>query len=142
MIVLVDDQLLGVVLRGERLPHPVAPDATIYTTGYWYVRLCQAALGAAERAGVLSAPFYALPPGRREEALGAVLDLPDHIGLVSLRELGAVIARLRSRHQLNILGSEALAAAVHLEAAVALSARSPKLEEALTAEGRPVELLP
>ncbi|MGH9225229.1 MAG: hypothetical protein ACRD2W_15935 [Acidimicrobiales bacterium] len=141
MILLVDDQLLGVILGGEPLPAPLERDATVYTTGYWYVRLCQAALGAAERSGVLSGPFAALPAGRREEALAAVLELPDDIGLVSLRELGPVIARLRSAHQLNILASEAVAAAVHLEATVALSARSPKLEEALTAEGRPVELM-
>ncbi|MGH9223835.1 MAG: hypothetical protein ACRD2W_08650 [Acidimicrobiales bacterium] len=141
MIVLVDDQLLGVTLRGEPLPAPLDPDATICTTGYWYVRFCQAALGAAERSGVLSGPFAALAPDRREKALAAVLELPDRIGLASLRELGPVTAGLRSRHQLNILGIEALAAAVHLEATVALSARSPKLEEALLAEGRPGEVV-
>jgi hypothetical protein len=39
------------------------------------------------------------------------------------------------RRQLNILGMEALAAAVQLGARVLLSARSPRLEEALAAEG-------
>jgi len=69
-----------------------------------------------------------------------VLELPQEIGLVSLRQLAPVIGRLRARHQLNILGMEALAAAVFLDAAVALSARSPRLEDALTAEGRPFEM--
>jgi hypothetical protein len=138
---LVDDQLLGDVLRGERLPYNIAGEPSICTTGYWYVRLCQAALGVADRPGVLSAPFLALPPGRREQALAAVLELPDEIGLVSLRELAPLIARLRTRHQLNILGIEALAAAVYLDATVVLSTRSPRLEEALAVEGRPLEVV-
>ena len=141
MRLLVDDQLLGDVLRGEGLPHNVGENATICTTGYWYVRLCQAALGVADRPGALSGPFLALPPGRREQALAAVLELPDEIGLVSLRELAPLIARLRTRHQLNILGIEALAAAVYLDATVVLSARSPRLEDALAVEGMPVEVV-
>lgn len=139
MTLLVDDQLLSIVLRGERLPGHL--DQPISTTGYWYVRLCQAALSATDRPGVLSGPFTALPTDRREQALAAILDLPEEIGLVSLRELGPVIAQLRVRHQLNILSIEAVAAAVHLSATVALSARSPRLEDALAAEGRPFEIV-
>jgi hypothetical protein len=133
VIVLVDDQLLSRVLRGER-PRPVLSPDEVFTTGYWYVRLCQAALAVAERPGALSAPFAALPRDRREQALAAVMELPEEIGLLSLRELGPVIGRLRGRHELNILGMEALAAAVQLNATVALSARSPRLEAALAAE--------
>jgi hypothetical protein len=140
MTLLVDDQLLSDVIRGEGRGNGLAGAATIYTTGYWYVRLCQAALQVADRPGVLSGPFAALPPGRREQALAAVLELPDEIGLVSLRKLAPVIGRLRGRHQLNILGMEALAASVFLQAAVALSTRSPRLEDALVAEGRPFEV--
>jgi hypothetical protein len=132
---LVDDRLLSVVLRGEDLPVPLDSNVAISTTGYWYVRLCQAVFGVAERPGTLSGPFTALPSGRREQALAAVLELPEEIGLVSLRQLGPVIGRLRARHQLNILGAEALAAAVYLRATVALSARSPRLEDALSVEG-------
>ena len=135
MTLLVDDQLLSVVLRGDELPAPLGSDVTIATTGYWYVRLCQAVLGVAHKPGTLSGPFTALPGDRRERALAALLELPDDIGLVSLRELGPVIGRLRVRHQLNILGAEALAAAVYLDATVALSARSPRLEGALSVEG-------
>ncbi|HVM55108.1 MAG TPA: hypothetical protein VM262_18120 [Acidimicrobiales bacterium] len=135
MTLLVDDHVLSAVLRGDGLPAPVDSDPIIATTGYWYVRLCQAVLGVADRPGTLSRPFMALSSGRREQALGAVLELPEEIGLVSLRELGPVIGLLRARHQLNILSAEAVAAAVHLNATVALSARSPRLEEALRAEG-------
>ena len=141
MTLVVDDQLLSIVLRGERLPGQLDSSGPIFTTGYWYVRLCQAALGVVDRPGALSRPFAALPPDRRERALAAVLELPDEIGLISLRELAPVIAQLRARHQLNILSIEAVAAAVHLGATVALSARSPRLEAALDVAGRPVEVV-
>ena len=48
----------------------------------------------------------------------AVLELPEEIGLLSLRDLGPTIAQLRNDHQLNILGMEALAAASRLNAKV------------------------
>lgn len=56
-------------------------------------------------------------------------------GLLSLRQLGPLIGRLRARHGLNILGLEVLAAATRLGASVLLSAPSPRLEAALRAEG-------
>lgn len=132
MTQLVDDQLLGRILRGGS---PPKRRATVFTTGYWYVRLCQAVLGAADRAGVLSGPFATLPPAVRARAMQALLELPDSVGLISLRELGPLIGHHRRRHELNILGMEALAAAVHLGADVYLSANSPRLEAALRAEG-------
>jgi len=70
-----------------------------------------------------------------------LLDLPEEIGLVSLRELAPVFGKLRLRHDLNILGMEALVAAVYLKAGVYLSAPSPRLEEALRREARSVEIL-
>ena len=138
MIQLVDDQLLGRVLRGDAPPHL---GAEVFTTGYWYVRLCQAVLNAAGRTGVLSAPFAALPEPERSQALNGLLELPEEIGLLSLRELGPVIGQLRAHHDLNILSMEALAAATRLGAAVFLSAPSPRLEAALRAEGAVVTLV-
>lgn len=131
MIQLVDDQLLSGVLRGAAPPNS---DARVFTTGYWYVRLCQAVLGAAYRIGVLSGPFAALPGPARERAIQSLLELPDSIGLLSLRILAPTIGQLRQRHDLNIVGMEALAAATELQADVYLSATSPRLEAALRAE--------
>jgi hypothetical protein len=128
---LLDDQHLGRVLRGDAPPAP----GPVFTTGYWYVRLCQAVINAGDHAGTLSRPFEALPPSVRERAVEALLELPPSIGLLSLRELAPVIGRLRQRHDLNILGMEALAAAVQLGATVWLSAPSPRLEAALRSEG-------
>ncbi len=137
-VALIDDQMLGQVLRG-RMPKSLAA-TELYTTGYWYVRLCRAALVAHQRTGVLSRPFAELSPELRDKALQAVLDLPDNIGLLSLRQLGPTIARLRQHHRLNILGIEALAAAVLLGAHVFLSAPSPMLEAALEIESLTVNV--
>jgi hypothetical protein len=128
-IALIDDQFLGQVLRG-RTPRALA-SKQLYTTGYWYVRLCQAVLGAQERIGVLSGPFGELPDDLRASAINTVLKLPGEIGLLSLRDLAPTIAQLREHHQLNLLSIEALAAASQLEAQVFLSASSPMLEAAL-----------
>ena len=139
-VALIDDQLLGAVLRGQ--PPRVLAAKELYTTGYWYVRLCQAVLGAQERTGVLSRPFAELPDELRERALAAVLELPPDIGLISLRELGPTIAQLRQHHQLNNLSIEALAAATRLRADVHLSAPSPQLEQALRSAGLKVKVQP
>lgn len=138
MTQLVDDQILSALLRGAE---PAHPGEAVYTTGYWYVRLCQAALGASERSGALSRPFAGSSEAIRERAHRKLLELPDGIGLVSLRTLAPLVGHLRRRHRLNLLGIEALAAAVHLEASVRLSAPSPRLEEALHVEGRHVEVV-
>ena len=138
MIDLIDDQLLGAVLRGSPSPQR---NASIYTTGYFYVRLCQAVLGSSAATGVLSAPFASLTGELHARATRSLLELPEEIGLISLRELAPVIGQLRVRHNLNILGMEVLAAAVSLEAAVYLSAPSPRLEDALRHEGRSVQVI-
>jgi hypothetical protein len=111
------------------------------TTGYWYVRLCQAVLGAAGR-GALSAPFADLPAALRERAVAAVLELPEEIALLSLRELAPDIGRLRQRHTLNILGAEVLAAAIRLDAEVVLATPSPRLQSALDDEECSYRVLP
>jgi hypothetical protein len=138
VIQLIDDQLLGAVLRGDRPPRR---RAQVFTTGFWYVRLCQAVLSASGRTGVLSGPFAALPAADRDRATRRLLELPETIGLVSLRDLAPLIGQLRHRHDLNILGMEALAAAVQLEADTYLSAPSPRLQHAMRAEGRRVEIV-
>jgi hypothetical protein len=136
VIWLVDDAHLGRVLRG-RPPSSIAPEDQIATTGLWYVRLCQALLARDQR-GALSTPFEDLDVEQRRIALLRVLELPAEISVPSLRRLGPLIGDLRRRHAVNLLASEALAAAVHLDATVLLSTTSPPLEAALTTEGRRV----
>lgn len=137
MTLIIDDQLLGAVLRGASRPKR---RTEVFTTGYFYARLCQAVLSSSAK-GVLSTPFDLLPTATRERAIGALLELPDEIGLISLRELAPLIGQLRARHGLNILGMEVLAAAVHLDADVYLSAHSPRLEESLERESCRVQIV-
>jgi len=134
---IIDDQLLGAVLRGDA---PPKDGSDVFTTGYFYVRLCQAVLSSTAN-GVLSTPFASLPAATREQALRALMQLPDAIGLVSLRELAPLIGQLRAQHDLNILGMEVLASAIHLDADVYLSTPSPRLEESLRRESRHVEVV-
>ena len=138
MIQLIDDQMLGSLLRGGDPPRPAA---AVYTTGYWYVRLCQAVLGASGRDGALSRSFDVFPPEFRDLAIQRLLELPEEIGMESLRTLAPLMGELRRRHALNVLGTEALAAALHLDAGVFLSAPSPRLEQALRVEGIYVEVI-
>lgn len=76
-----------------------------------------------------------LPEPARSRAIDTLPALAEEIGLMSPRDLRPSIGRLRSRHELDILAMEALAAAIHLKAHVHLSATSPTLEAALDAEG-------
>jgi hypothetical protein len=62
----------------------VWPDDRVFTAGQCYPRLCQAVIGGA--GGKLSKPLLSLPSGRREAAIWAFLELPDHVELLSWRE--------------------------------------------------------
>jgi len=131
-VALIDDHLLGQVLLGEA-PKALASKQR-FTTGCWYLRLCQAVLAVSGSEGSLSRPFIELPPSLRERALHGPVQLPDNIGSISLRDLAPAIARLCQRHRLNMLSVEALAAASQLDADVHLSVHSPPLGKALKLE--------
>ncbi|HUP69603.1 MAG TPA: hypothetical protein VM142_07270 [Acidimicrobiales bacterium] len=122
-VVLIDDHVLGAVLRGA--PPPVVRRRELYTTGWWYTRLRQAVLASSFQGRLsapfasLSAPFASLPATHRRRAIERLLALPDEIGIVALRTLGPVIGRQSAAHpRLNVLNREVLAAAVTLEADV------------------------
>jgi hypothetical protein len=137
---LVDDQILAAHLQG-RVATPSGE--ALYTTGYWYARLCLAVIRRA--GGTLSGPFAALPPRWRKAAVSAVLELPEGIGLLSLRQLGPLIGELGTRHQpMNVLTREALAAAVELSAEVLIAAGNENrtLIAALETEGLSVTITP
>lgn len=133
--VLIDDRLLVAHLTGERL-FGSRSRAQLFTTGYWYFRACRAAiLGTA---GQLSGPFARLDPSRQADAIGAMLRLPDHIGLPDPRPLVPAMVEVAGRHhRLNVMNLEAAAAARVLGARVLLSppAASGVLAPTLDAEG-------
>lgn len=139
MTILIDDQVLGAHLRGQ----PVLPkNEAVFTTGYWYVRLCIAV--SRKAGGSLSGPFAALPEAQRRRAVSSVLQLPDEIDMLTMRTLGPVIGELAGRHPaMNILTREALAAAVKLRATLVIAEgnENPVLITALGAEELSAEVV-
>jgi len=120
--VLLDDHLLLRVLLGDE-PSTLRPGgATIATTGLWYHRLCRALADNAV-IGSMSRRLGAVDDTVATDVLGAVIELPDTIELVSLRTLGWPMGELvHAGARLNLLSLEALAAARHLTAEVCLAA--------------------
>ena len=119
--VLVDDHLLLRILLDDEPASLRLPGTRIATTGLWYHRLCRA---LADRAvvGSLSQRLGTVDDEVASAVLGAVVDLPDDIVLVSLRTLGWPMSELVHRgERLNLLSLEALAAADHLSAPVCLA---------------------
>ena len=127
MAVLVDDAVLLRVLAGDA---PVEVDGeAIYTTGLWYFRLGQA-LRPGRTVGTLSRRIAALAAERQAAVMRFIDDLPDGVGLLSLRVLVPVIRRLDPRGRLNLLSGEALAAAYVLTATVLVATDAPLLRSA------------
>ncbi len=77
-----------------------------------------------------------LARGASFQAVQSIVRLPDDVGLLSLREIVPVMAELSSQQRLN-LWLEALSAAVHLRADVAVASENdgPLLREAVSAAG-------
>lgn len=136
--VLLDDRLLlDRLLGNESVPlRRLLRGKRVATTGLWYYRLCHA-IRSDLVIGALSGPFAAAPVDVRARASAALVRLPDNIELTSLRDLVPTMADLISVHRLNVLSLEALAAARHLEADIALATGSenPALMDAASAEG-------
>ncbi|HMQ28358.1 MAG TPA: hypothetical protein PKA98_20385, partial [Acidimicrobiales bacterium] len=91
--VLVDDHLLLPVLLG-REPAALRPDGgPLATTGLWYHRLCRA-LADTTVTAAMSRRLGEAPAGVAAASVQAVLDLPDAVELVSLRDLAPPMALL------------------------------------------------
>jgi len=116
--VLVDDETLSTLLRHDL----ERPDEPVFTTGHWYLRLCQAVIRGG--GGQLSAPVLSLAADQRQRALGAILELPDDIAILSWKVVAPVMATQLDGlgSGLNLLSREALAAATVLRATVVMAA--------------------
>ena len=72
--------------------------------------------------GQLSGPFTRLDPARQEDAIAAMLRLPDEISLPDPRSIVPAMVELsRRHHELNVMNLEAAAAARIMDARVLLS---------------------
>lgn len=77
-------------------------------------------------------------------AIGAVIELPEAVGLTSLRTLGWPMAKLISSGvRLDLLSLEALAAAEHhgAELCLAVADLNPPLRDAADQRGVPIRLV-
>jgi hypothetical protein len=103
-------------------PNDLRPNgATIATTGLWYHRLCRA-VSNTDVTGSLSRQLGQVSLTLAEAAVHAIVELPETIGLLSLRSLGWPMATLLGDgEKLNLLSLEALAAATQLGAEICLS---------------------
>jgi hypothetical protein len=131
--VLLDDRALVAHLVGERLP--VAKGTERFTSTYFYFRACRAVVAGA--GGRLSGPFEQLDPDRRAAALDHMLSLPDDVGLPDPRRMVPLMVEVHRRHpNLNVLNTEAVAAALMLGATMVLGPATSggQLEAVLPAE--------
>lgn len=92
----------------------------VFTTGSWYYRLGRA-VSAGTGTGALSGRFQALDDSVRRRVLTSLEDLPDQIGLLSLRVVVPVMQALTVTRPLNFLNAEALRAALLLDASIAVT---------------------
>jgi len=130
-MLVVDDALLLAALARD-----VGPDldeavqrGEIFTTGTWYFRLSRATHDQTVM-GALSSTVAALPPEQQARVLAGLDELPPQIGLLSLRRLVPVMGRLEIGRTLNLLTSEAVAAARTLDAAIQVTTETPLLRHA------------
>ena len=141
--VLIDDHLLLQVLLGNE-PASLRPNgAAISTTGLWYHRLCRA-LADQSITGSLSRSLGNVDSRIASAAVRAVVELPDTVGLVSLRSLGWPMASLIAGGvRLNLLSLEALAAAEMLDAEICLAEadKNPTLLDAASLRGVSIRLV-
>ncbi len=127
-MVVVDDQLLLALLSGTA-PRVLVDELTtgqVFTTGSWYYRLGRAVASGSD-SGALSGRFSVLPESSRRSVRQALDDLPAQFGLLSLRTLVPVMQVIRVSRPLNFLNAEGIAAAVLLDARIAVSTESALL---------------
>jgi hypothetical protein len=141
-MLVVDDALLLTVLAGGagvEIESAVSR-GELHTTGSWYYRLGRA-VHDPRQGGVLSNAMATLPSDRRASVLAGLESLPPQIGLISLRHLVPVMARLPLSRRVNFLTAEAVAAARMLGASIKVSVESPLLQSACEQLGIDLEVV-
>jgi hypothetical protein len=139
-VVVIDDHLLRDVLVGDRAPDLDGRADGIATTGLWLFRLCSS-FADPSVAGKLSVPVAALPDDLQAAFRAQLVALPPEIEVLPLRQLAWSMAELQHRHHaagrtLSAAMVEALAAAHHLDAGIAVSRNDigPNLQAAAQAD--------
>lgn len=127
-MIVIDDQALLAVLS-DTAPDDITAavaNGEVFTTGSWYYRLGRA-VTAGTGTGALSGRFQALDISVRQRVWASLEDLPDQIGLLSLRVVVPVMQALAVTRPLNFLNAEALGAALLLDASIGVTVDAPLL---------------
>lgn len=127
-MIVIDDQLLLAILS-DTAPADITAAVErgeVFTTGSWYYRLGRA-VTAGSGSGALSGRFRALDEAGRRRVVGALEELPEQIGLLSLRVVVPVMQAIAVSRPLNLLNAEALGAALMLDATIAVTVDAPLL---------------
>lgn len=132
--VIVDDHLLRDILAEQVSTElsDLLAQADTYTTNLWYLRLCR---GVASSAG--GQLTGGLGPVRRRGLGRALTSLPSYIRVVPFAQLAWRMAERHAEHALSTLSCEALVAAEHLDASIAVWERDdgPHLRAACSTAG-------
>lgn len=127
-MIVIDDRLLLAALSGTA-PTDITTAldrGEVFTTGSWYYRLGRA-VTAGSGSGALSSRFQALPEVERRRVASSLEELPEQVGLLSLRVVVPVMQALAVSRPLNFLNAEALGAALLLDATIAVTVDAPLL---------------
>jgi hypothetical protein len=140
-VIVVDDTLLLAVLAGTTPFSTLGSVAgDVASTGSWYWRLTRAVLDD-RSGGSLTQAFNRLPGDDQQRVRAGLRLLPAEIGLLSFRRLVPVMAALDSGRRLNLLTAEAVASSLLLDADIAVTTRSPLLDDACERLGIQVHLI-
>ncbi len=126
-MILVDDHLLATRLRDDGFGPGANP---IATTCCWWWRLASVVQGG--RGGALT---RRLGDGDLAPATRAIDELSEAVRIVDLRTLAPMMSRVAAAYRLNLLASEALAAAEVLGADIVVGRDTPRLREAARVRG-------
>jgi len=141
--ILVDDHLLLRILLEDEPANLRRRAGRIATTGLWYHRLCRA-IATSPVGGLLSRRLGSADPNLGAKAAMSIVELPETLGLVSMRELAWPMAMLLDAGvRLNLMSLEALAAAEHSGAEICLAEvdENPQLIAAAAIRGVPTRLI-
>ena len=141
MTVVLDDHLLRdwMAARDDHLIAAIATDG-IATTNLWYARLCKVAARATDGGGLRDWSRH-----ERVALVGGLVALPDEITVLPMRDIAWPMGQLTaSHHGLSMLGAEAVAASVALEARLLVSSRddSPGIRACCETIGVTYDALP
>jgi hypothetical protein len=120
-VLLIDDHLLRGALAGSpvRRVRDARRRGELATTELYYHRLCSS-LARPDVAGRLSTPVARLDEATRRQFRRALVQLPEEILTIPIRDLSSRMAEIKEQFSVSTLVAEALASSEALDASIAV----------------------